>query len=290
MAGGKDDKEVGDVKLTTWSSVSKSGDLLRWLDRFQLICRLRKIKDRAAYLPLHLDGAAFEVYHQLTDEEKNNYDKIVSTLREAFCLNCYSAYEKLQVRRLQPGEEVDVYLSDLRRLFSLVEGASYSEAGLKCAFMSGLPKTMKDQLKSLARVESMNLQALTERARALLPQGEDRAFGSDGLLGQEVVSGGAGVFQSKGGSNRMKPQGRAHSHHSDIKCYRCQGMGHYARECNVTAPNVTSCRRCGGKGHHAWECAAPAPIQPAPIQTGRFSTRQQGNGGLGIEVAPRAAQ
>ena len=200
MAGGKDDKEVGDVKLTTWSSVSKSGDLLRWLDRFQLICRLRKIKDRAAYLPLHLDGAAFEVYHQMTDEEKNNYDTIVATLREAFCLNCYSAYDKLQVRRLQPGEEVDVYLSDLRRLFSLVEGASYSEAGLKCAFMSGLPKTMKDQLKSLARVESMNLQALTERARALLPQGEDRAFGSDGLLGQGR---GAGLVRPIGGSPHL---------------------------------------------------------------------------------------
>ncbi len=53
-----------------WESPGRSGDFLKWSDCFELVCKVKRIKDKAAYLPLQLDGPAFEVYHQLPNAEK----------------------------------------------------------------------------------------------------------------------------------------------------------------------------------------------------------------------------
>jgi hypothetical protein len=49
---------------------------------------------------------------------------------------------------------------------------------------------------------------------------------------------------------RVMPDGRR------VRCWRCCGTGHMARDCT----NDVRCYRCQGWGHRAPDCATPAPV------------------------------
>ena len=67
-------------------------------------------------LPLRLTGGAFTVYQQMTEDDKRDSSKIKLALRTAFAVDSFTAYELFVSRRLHPGETVDVFLAELRRL------------------------------------------------------------------------------------------------------------------------------------------------------------------------------
>ena len=52
------------------------GDVSVWLKQAQLAKSLLKLKDLAVVIPLFLDGPAFTVYDQLSDEDKADATKI----------------------------------------------------------------------------------------------------------------------------------------------------------------------------------------------------------------------
>ena len=56
-------------------------------------------------------------------------------------------------------EVVDVYLADLRRLSSLYDGVS--DTALLCAFVAGLPDTVRQLLRAGTRLEAMKLDPST---------------------------------------------------------------------------------------------------------------------------------
>ena len=105
---------------------------------------------RMAQLPLFLDGDAFLMWDELSDEDKKKENSVKQRLRDAFTLSTGQAYGQLVTRTLGRAESVDAYAADLRRL--LIAAGHKVEADkspmLIEQFIRGLPSTEANQLTS----------------------------------------------------------------------------------------------------------------------------------------------
>ncbi len=59
-----------------------------WLVKIKLVTRLQKVPDLASFIPLFLEGDAFALYLQLSDEDQPDADKIEAKLKTAFFCIC----------------------------------------------------------------------------------------------------------------------------------------------------------------------------------------------------------
>lgn len=200
-----------------------SQPVAEWLDKVELVCKLRGIKDLHSVVPLRLSGGAFAVYQQLSAADRESYDKIKEALLSAFATDKFLAYEQFIARRLQDGEAVDVYLADLRRLAARFGGMP--DTSLRCAFVAGLPDSVRNILRAGSRLEDMDIGQLVNRARAVL------------------------VEHNVGAMSRPTST-------STVFCRICNQPNHYARNCVARArrSNGVQCFRCGKTGHIASSC------------------------------------
>ena len=74
------------------------GDIVEWLNKFELVAKLKEIKETENIVPLFLEGSAFAIYNELSDSGKKSYEAIKGALVEAFSLNAFQAYEQLTKR------------------------------------------------------------------------------------------------------------------------------------------------------------------------------------------------
>ncbi|XP_043231549.1 uncharacterized protein LOC122386434 [Amphibalanus amphitrite] len=118
-----------------------SQPVCEWLDKVELVCQLRGIKGLHVVVPLRLTGGAFAVYQQLGEDEKKKYEDIKRALTSAFASDRFEAYDQFERRRLRPGETVDVFVSELRRLAGLFGGMP--DDSLACAFVAKLPDSAR---------------------------------------------------------------------------------------------------------------------------------------------------
>ena len=234
-------------------------DILKWLEKLILICELRGISDIAPVIPLRLGGDAFEVYAQLPTDDKKNVAKVKEALTKAFSIDCYSAYERFSSRRLKPGETVDAFLADLKRLGSICGGVP--DKLLQCAFVAGLPDSVRLCLRSSSKIESMDLNDLVNRARIILADVREEAFYSPAAAG-------AGFGGDASYGDQLSPAAAGHERENSdpIICRTCNGPNHYSRDCvskNAAAarfgkPNarrsVGLCYVYGAGGHYAASC------------------------------------
>lgn len=207
------------------------GDFSEWIKKLELVAQLQKVKDLVSFLPLFLSGGAFAVYDSLDNGTKADYNKLKCALREAFSVHPLLAYEQFIARRLLPGESVDVFVADLRRLGSLVD-SGLSEDWIKCAMVNGLPETVRQQLKASCSLERLTLSTLIERARVLID-----------TAGMEV---GAAARASQYHRNNAPQMSVAR------KCFNCGKEGHIAKFCPEKA--LVICYACKKQGHIAPLC------------------------------------
>lgn len=214
-----------------------------WIQKAELVCSLRGIARLEKVIPLRLTGGAFAVYQQMPDEDKPDAAKIKEALRRAFGIDKFVAYEQFVSRRLRTGESVEVYLADLKRLASSFGGMP-NEA-LSCAFVAGLPESVRQTLRAGARMEEMDLHQIVARAGAVIVD--------------DATSVCAAGTAKVGRPLRV--------------CYECGQPNHIARNClqrrsaRPTQPNLRGtgergtdrtadrrCYRCGDFGHTASTC------------------------------------
>ncbi|KAG0710637.1 hypothetical protein GWK47_022384 [Chionoecetes opilio] len=210
-----------------------------WLEKLELVCRLRGITELHTVVPLRLTAGAFSVYQQLNSADKNDFSKIKAALISAFAADKFVAYEQFVIRRLQDGESVDVYLADLRRLAALFGGIP--DNGLICAFVAGLPSSVSHILRAGSRLEDLDITQVLSRARAVLVEGVA----------------GAGTTTPLDGSGRLH---RTTPASTSVVCHVCNQPNHYARDCLAgrggrrgSRSNVR-CFSCRQLGHSASSC------------------------------------
>ena len=59
-------------------------DVAAWLDRLELVAGLQKVDDLAAVIPMFLEGSAYDVYSQLSVEDKRSSTQLKKRLKAAF--------------------------------------------------------------------------------------------------------------------------------------------------------------------------------------------------------------
>ena len=193
-------------------------DVVEWWTRTELLCKHRGVSLNAV-LPLRLTGGAFAVWAQLPAESRGSEDAVKTALFAAFALDGYAAYEAFASRRLRPGEAADVYLADLRRLATLF--GDLPERALVCAFVAGLPDTVRQVIRAGSRAESLDLAAVVARTRAVLSD--------DRLAAAAAAAPPRGDAAMQVGT-RSRPAG-APRRQRDRRCWTCGRLGHFAAAC-----------------------------------------------------------
>ncbi|KFD59839.1 hypothetical protein M514_27976, partial [Trichuris suis] len=157
-----------DVRLIPEFDSSSSQCVSDWFLKLELVCRLRRVVDVAAVIPLRLAGGALTVYLELPDEDKRSVEKVKEALLAAFSMEPLEAYDNFSSRKLRNGETPDVFLSELRKLASLFGGIS--EKGMMCAFISGLPDNVRQILRASLRLQELSLSQVLAQARGVLAE------------------------------------------------------------------------------------------------------------------------
>lgn len=234
---------VGFLTLQAIAAMERSGDYIKpydgsteiatWLKKVKLVARIKKITDLAAFIPLYLEGPAFEVYDQLSDKAKEDGNAIEGTLIQAFGQNKFAAYDVFRQRNWSAGEAVDVYLSDLRRLAKLAE--IDSDELICCAFICGLPSDISSQLRAGSRISASDLSEIVKRARVLM---DERIQGAMVAVGSTKTGYKASKFSTSNMQRRIECYACGGNHHvryckqvREITCWRCQRVGHIAKNC-----------------------------------------------------------
>ncbi|KAF4752572.1 hypothetical protein FOZ63_016619, partial [Perkinsus olseni] len=173
----------------------------QWAKKFSLVASLQNWSDadQVKYLPLFLEGQAWDVYSQLTPRSTSTKEALFSAMASAFDPSPSEAWKAFQGRKYQQGESVDGYLADLRRLLIL----------------SGLPETVSAQVRLSAAPEgSLDLTTCLLRARVLLhsPQGAMRT-------------------SRTADDKRQSRDGKGSTHRRRIICFNCGQPGHVRRDC-----------------------------------------------------------
>ena len=216
-----------------------TGNASKWMKQAHLAKSLLGLDDLSTVMPMFLDGDAFDVYDQLTDEDKKDAGKIEKALITAFGADRFTAYDELRTRVCSGGETVDVFLADLRRLAKLtgLVPTGNDDALLKLSFVMGLPKRVSAQIRATPKIDSMTLGEVLTVARALMTNAEQ-------LRSEVGAVAMPGRTQGRNGSiDEREKDGR-------LRCFGCGGP-HMRKFCKT---NPVACFKCGEIGHIARRC------------------------------------
>ena len=90
--------------------------VVEWVEKAELVCWLSGVKNIECVVPMRLSGGMYAVYQRLSEEKRADFACIKDVLYTAFALNLVMAYKQFAARHLCPGEMVDIFLVELRKL------------------------------------------------------------------------------------------------------------------------------------------------------------------------------
>lgn len=126
--------------------------VVEWMEKVQMMCDLCWIKQVERVLPL--TGGAYTVYLQLSQEDKTGVTRIKKALCAASATDTFTAYEQFASRTLRPGETLDAFLAELRKL--MISHLRHGRSLLSMHLSSGASTFLQpSQRKSLVYTATM---------------------------------------------------------------------------------------------------------------------------------------
>ncbi|KAF4694413.1 hypothetical protein FOZ60_008283 [Perkinsus olseni] len=103
--------------LSNFKPFSGDGDLDTFLKKYDTICVMQQWDDptKARNLGLFLEERAWQVYDDLSEEEKKNYLVVQKTLQKTFSKSAFGSYTAFVKRSLIQGESLESYAAALKR-------------------------------------------------------------------------------------------------------------------------------------------------------------------------------
>lgn len=245
------EKSYFDLRLIPEYDGTDKQSVVEWLEKLELVCKLREVTDVASVVPLRLTGGAFAVYQQLPEADQKKFGEVKKALVAAFAVDQFTAYEQFVSRKVRSGESPDVFLAELRRLASLFGGMT--DQGLSCAFVSGLPEDIRQLLRAGSRMESLSLTQILTRTRAVI-----KDHGNRDLIDTCMGASEPGVGWQPRTSTIQR-------------CYECDGPNHFARDCLLRRRGTTAVnwnKRGAGRGVR---CGRPMPSASGNEEGGEVS-------------------
>ena len=223
---------------------SGEGDVVGWLAKVELVAALTEVEKVSQFLPLYLEGSALAVYLEMSEEDKEDVEKIKQRLKQVYSDSVFVAYSKL-TSMSWTGEAVDVYATEIRRLVGLA-GFTGTEAErlVRLTFVNSMPESISIELQQIKSVENMAMNEILARARVLTASNSTAKVGAAAVVGKQQRRGEfkGSVGRRGGGSEVGSFKG---------KCFSCGGP-HMARMCPDKKPIV--CYTCGKEGHMSYSC------------------------------------
>ena len=208
----------------------KNYDVVAWTEKLTTVAKITK-ECVTEVIPMLLEGAAYDVWNNLSDDSKEKQAEIEKALFEAFGMSKIDCFESLRERKLRRDESLDEYVQAIRKL-SKRSGVSESEKLLVLFVVTGLPSDIRTKIQTMIRMEDLDkvsLDDIIEKAR---------------ILWQETrKNDGSVAFATR-------------SYRQDVTCFKCRKRGHFARDCHVQRVSPARCYSCGESGHNARSCSA----------------------------------
>ena len=137
---------------------------------------------------------------------------------------------------------MDVFLTELRKLATSL--GSLPDKVLSCAFVAGLPDAVRQLLRASCRMDTLTIEQLLARARAIMLEETDviAAARTEVMSSQrpKVVAPGPVCFECNQPNHlakdcllrrRMTAAARGGRSRGEVRCYRCGVQGHIASSC-----------------------------------------------------------
>ena len=198
-----------------------------WLDRLEKRCVVEKVSPEGV-ISFLVCGVALEVVESLNSAEMKDWSVVKDLLSRSFGLTDKEAFDRYWDRRLGDAEIVDLYVGELKRWATQLE-ISHDAKGFRLQVLSGLPRDVEVRLSEEADI-------FTKPLREFITEVRERIA----------------TFRAEG--ERRRSPSRELGAQGGIVCYRCQGKGHFAKDCpSKAAAPKGGCWICQGD-HFARKC------------------------------------
>ena len=246
-------------------------------NQFDRVSAMNNWVDKAPYLWIHLEGDALQFMDDMPGTEQMNYEELCETIKQRFSADRLSNLQKAKLlgKRRLPGENLSQFGQGIRQL---VNGAypafpAYAREEMSIEkFLDALhpelrrsvyqkqPKTLTEAIEEGLKLEAWGLveeKKHGQRAAIRLTADQD-----DNMQEPENVRILKDLQNKMEELSTQKPK---EQYKKLQKCFYCEKLGHFARECRkkkrdeATNARETgdkpTCHRCGGRGHAEENCA-----------------------------------
>ena len=196
-------------------------DIESWLDKLESLEKAfdAKKEETISQMPAMLEGAAYESWAALSDEDRKDYEKVAAQLRRSFGITRITAWSRLKKLQYNPGQNIETLTNSARRLLKICNnGQAATEEMLTLFVLDALPESLSITVKS--------------------------RFGNNVSL-RDIIE----VTNTCDIDTLRSNQDELAGVRPTPKCYKFQKKGHLARNCRNDPCNI-----CKKLGHHESTC------------------------------------